>query len=137
MTGIFNWIMAAFAVVGGFVVAGVAGSVLTDFAGFWHLPGAGFSAALATVALAYLAAPNHKLSCAFGALIIGAAVAWYVLEPSWLPENYGDRGAYEPTHLPIIATYVGGVVGLLLVALYRRWAGPNNSFKPKPLRGSA
>jgi hypothetical protein len=28
-------------------------------------------------------------------------------------------------------------IGLLFAFSFQRWAGPNNSFKPKPLRGSA
>ena len=134
---VLRWAMALLAVFGGFAVAGILGGLATDIAGFWHLPGAGFSAAFAVVVVAFLAAPSHKLRTATFALILGAVVAWLPLEPSYYPESYGDRGAYEPTHLPIVATYIGGLLGLLASVLIRRWAGPNNSFKPKPLRGSA
>ncbi|MCD9088643.1 hypothetical protein [Stenotrophomonas sp. SY1] len=134
---VLRWALAFFAVLGGFSVAGVLGSLATGFAGFWHLPGAGFSAALAVVVVAYLAAPSHKLRAAIAALVFGAIAAWLLLEPSFYPENYGDRGAYEPTHLPIIATYTGGLLGLLVAAIIGRWAGPNNSFKPKPHSRSA
>jgi hypothetical protein len=137
MTMVLKWTLAILAVLGGFTLAGTLGSFATDLAGFWHLPGAGFSAAFAVVVVAYLAAPSHKLLSATVALFLGAIAAWLVLEPSWYPESYGDRGAYEPTHLPIIVTYAGGVLGLIVAAAIRRWAGPNNSSKPTPLRGAA
>ena len=134
---ILKWALALLAVLGGFLLAGISGSLLTEFAGFWDLPGAGFSAAFAVVVVAYLAAPSHKLLISVIALVLGAVAAWFVLEPSFYPESYGERGAYLPTHLPIIATYIGGILGLIVAAALRRWTGPNNSFKPKPLRGSA
>lgn len=134
---VLKWTLALLAVLGGFIVAGTLGSIATDLAGFWHLPGAGFSAAFAVVVVAYIAAPSHKLLCATVALLLGAIAARLVLEPSWYPESYGERGAYQPTHLPIIATYAGGLLGLIVAAVLRRWAGPNNSSKPTPLRGAA
>jgi hypothetical protein len=137
MTVILRWALAFLAVSGAFVVAGMISGLATELAGFWQLPGAGFGAAFAVVVVAYLAAPKHKLRTATVALTLGAIAAWLLLEPSFYPESYGDRGAYEPTHLPIIATYFGGLLGLLVATLLGRWAGPNNSFKPKPLRGSA
>ena len=134
---ILKWVLALLAVVGGFLLAGISGGFLTELAGFWGLPSAGFSAAFAVVVVAYLAAPSHKLLSSAIALVLGSVIAWIVLEPSFNPESYGERGAYQPTHLPIIATYIGGILGLIVAAALRRWTGPNNSFKPNPLRGSA
>ena len=134
---VLRWALALLLVLCGFVVAGMLGGFITDFAGLWHLPGAGFSAAFAVVVVAYLTAPSHKLGSATIALILGAIAAWLLLEPSFYPESYGDRDAYQPTHLPIIATYIGGFLGLVAAALIRRWAGPNNSFKPNPHQGGA
>ncbi len=134
---ILRWALALLLVFCGFVVTGMLGGLIAGFVGLWHLPGAGFSAAFAVVIAAYLAAPSHKLGSAFTALILGAIAAWLLLEPSFYPESYGDRDAYQPTHLPIIATYIGGLLGLLAAVLIGRWAGPNNSFKPTPLRGAA
>ena len=134
---LLRWALALLAVLGGFFLAGISGSIAADLAGFWHLLGAGFSAAVAVVVVAYLAAPNHKMLSSIIALLLGAAAAWFVLEPSFYPESYGERGAYQPTHLPIIVTYLGGVLGLVIAAALHRWMGPNNSFKPTPLRGAA
>jgi hypothetical protein len=137
MTMVLRWSLALLAILGGFAVAGVLGGLAADVAGFWHLPGAGFSAAFAVVIVAYLAAPTYKLRTAAVALVLGAIAAWLLLEPSFYPESYGERGAYEPTHLPIIATYIGGLLGLVAAMLIGRWAGPNSSSKPTPLRGAA
>ena len=134
---VLRWALGFLAVLSGFLVAGVLGGFATVLTGFWYLPGAGFSAAFAVVVVAYLAAPSRKFRASTVALILGAVVAWVLLEPSFYPESYGERGAYQPTHFPIVATYLGGLLGILASALIGRWAGPNNSFKPTPLRGAA
>ncbi len=134
---VLRWLLALLFVLGGFPYAAVLGGLATELAGFWHLPGACFGAAFTVVVVAYLAAPTHKLPAAFVSLILGAIAAWLLLEPSLYPESYGDRGAYEPTHLPVIATHIGGLLGLFAAGLIWLWAGPNNSFKQKPLHCSA
>jgi hypothetical protein len=112
-----KWILALVAVFGAFLAAGLFGSAVTHLLGYWGLPGAGFCAAGAVVLVTYLVVPRHKWPSAVASLFLGAAVAWYFLEPSWYPESYGDRGgAYEPTHLPLLATYTGGILGLLVAA---------------------
>lgn len=111
-----QWILAVLAVAGAFFLAGIGGSAATDMLGYWHLPGAGFCAALAVVLTTYFAAPSHKLVLAGCAFLAGALVAWRFLEPSWYPENY-EKLAYKDTHLPLIATYVGGVIGLVVVGI--------------------
>jgi len=136
MSAIRQWILAALAIFGAFIAAGICGSIATDLLGLWNRPGAGFCAASAVVVSTYVAVPHHRsllACCAFG---LGAAVAWVLLEPSWYPENYGAQG-YEPTHLPIIATYVSGLLGLAAAGIHRLRSGPNNSSKPTPLRGAA
>jgi hypothetical protein len=130
---LLKWVLAILAVVGGFFVAGIAGGVATDFAGFWLLPGAGFSAAFAVVIVAYLAAPSHRVLSSIVALVIVAAVAWYFLEPSFTPESYGENGAYQPTHLPIIATYLGGILGLVVAAGLGRFARLTDAIRPSSL----
>ena len=111
-----RWILAALAVLGAFLAAGIAGSAATGALGFWHLPGAGFSAALAVVLSSYFAPPSRRFVCACCAFAIGAILAWMLLEPSWYPERYGAL-AYQPTHLPVIATYLGGLVGLAIAGV--------------------
>ena len=117
-----HWFLAALAVLGAFLVAGIAGSAATGALGFWHLPGAGFSAALAVVLSAYLALPSRRFFYACCAFAIGAILAWMLLEPSWYPESYG-ASAYQPTHLPVIATYLGGLVGLAIAGVLSVRAG--------------
>lgn len=112
-----RWILAVLTLLGGFLIAGVAGAVTASLLGFWYLPGRGFCAAAVVVVVAYIAAPKHRFMTSWGVLALGAIAAWAVLEPSWLPESYAERGAYQPTHLPIIATYAGALVGLTVVAL--------------------
>ena len=120
MPALKQWTIALLAVAGAFVIAGVTGSMIADLLGFWHLPGAGFAAALAVVATMYVAAPSYKLQLSCLALVVGGIAAWILLEPSWFPETrrYGAL-AYQPTHLPLIATCSGGIVGLLLTGFLR------------------
>ena len=120
MSALMHWSLAVLAVLGAFFVAGITGSLATDMLGFWHIPGAGFMAALAVVLTAYVAAPRRKTLFSCGAFVVGAIAAWLLLEPSSYPESqrYGDL-AYQPTHLPVVATYIGGVIGLALIGILR------------------
>ncbi len=120
MSAFERWVLAFFAVAGAFFIAGITGSIITDLAGYWHLPGAGFAAALAVVVTTYIAAPSRKFQAACLALVVGAFTAWFLLDSSWYPETDRYDGlAYQSTRLPFIATFSGGVFGLLLVALIR------------------
>lgn len=111
-----KWLIAMFAVAGAFLISGVLGSFVAGLFWEWSLLGAGFAAAFSVVCVAYLAAPDHKFIFSVVTFVIGAVVAWLFLEPSWYPENHATM-AYQPTHLPLVTTYVGGVLGLLVVAL--------------------
>ena len=115
-----RWFLALFAVAGAFFIAGIAGAIVADLAGFWYRPGAGFAAALAVVVSTYIVVPSRKFQLSCLALVVGTVAAWIILEPSWYPgrEPYGAM-AYQPTHLPFVATLSGGIAGLLLVALLR------------------
>lgn len=120
MFALKQWTLAVLAVLGAFFIAGIAGSLATDAMGFWHLPGAGFFAALAVVVTTYFAAPSRKVLFSGGAFVVGAIAAWALLEPSSYPETqrYGEL-AYQPTHLPALATYIGGIIGLAIVGILR------------------
>jgi hypothetical protein len=120
MSVIKPWLLAFLAVAGAFFIAGLTGSLVTDVLGFWHLPGAGFAAALAVVTTTFFAAPTYKFQLSCLALVVGALVAWIILEPSSYPEmkRYGDL-AYQPTHLPFIATFSGGILGAVVAFLLR------------------
>jgi len=118
-----KWLLMLLAVLGGFFTAAIVGALITAYAGFWDLPAAGFCAAFAVVVVTYLAAPRHKMPSATLAFCIGAVVAWFFLEPSFYPEypaRYQDV-AYQPTHLPLIATCLGGILGLAVVMGLWRW----------------
>ena len=136
MSATRQWVIAVLAILEAFFVAGILGGFAAGRLGFWHLPGSGFCAALAVVLSTYFAVPSHKFLMALCALGVGALVAWPLLEPSSYPESYGAQ-AYQQTHLPVISTYIGGAIGLLVAGVLRLWSGPNNSFKPRPLRGPA
>ena len=124
MSALRPWVLAFFAIAGAFFLAGFGGSVVADILGFWHIPGAGFCAALAVVVATYVSAPSFKFTLSCLAFVVGAVVAWMLLEPSWYPDmkRYGSL-AYQPTHLPVTATCAGGIVGLLLVAASRWRSG--------------
>ena len=126
---VLRWALALLGVLVSFVIAGLLGGLTAELVGLWHILGAGFGAAFAVVVVAYLAAPSHKNCAAIVALALGVITAWLLLEPSFYPESYGPARAYEPTHLPIAATYLGGLLGLLVATLIRRRTGPNISFK--------
>ena len=132
-----RWSLMVIAVIASFVVAGIVGAFVADMLGLWFLPTIGFIAAFAVVLATYLSAPRRKFTSSVVAMLIGAVVAWLLVEPSYYPASYGESLAYEPTHLPIVVTYAGGLLGLLVSALLNRWVGPNSSFKPTPLRGAA
>jgi len=135
MTTTLRWVLTPLAALVCLIFAGFAGAATASAADYWDLLGAGFSAAFLVVVCVYLVAPKSKIISACIAFVIGAALSWLLLEPSFLPEGYGT--AYEQTHLPIILALAGGLVGLILAGLHRLWSGPNNSFKPNRLRRSA
>jgi hypothetical protein len=111
-----QWIIALLAIAGAFFIAGIGGSTASNILGYWDLPVAGFCAAIAVVLTTYFAVPSRKFVLAICAFLAGALVAWRFLEPSWYPENFGKL-AYQDTHLPLIATYAGGAIGLVIVGI--------------------
>ena len=118
-----GWAIAAFAVIGSFFISGILAAFAADAVGLWHLPIAGFSAAFAVVAVAYWAAPERKLLVAVLALMLGALVAWPLLGTQHYPEHYSGGLAYQPTYLPLAATYLGGLLAYAIVALTSRLGG--------------
>lgn len=114
-----QWMLALLAVLGAFFVAGLLGAFVAGALGRWPEPVAGFAAAFAVVLVSYVSAPSHRLPAAMAALAAGAVVAWHFLSSSFYPERYVDK-AYEPTYLPLIATYLGGLLGLLMATIHSR-----------------
>jgi len=111
-----KWPLMLLAVIGAFFTAGLVGGLIAAHMGLWDVPAAGFCAAFAVVVVTYLAAPHHKMRSALLAFCMGAVVAWYLLEPSFYPEfpaQYHEV-AYARTHFPLIATCLGGILGLVV-----------------------
>ena len=115
-----RWLLMVLAVLGTFFTTVTGGLMLAEKAGLWDFPFAGFFAAFVVDVVAYLAAPSHRLRSAAITLCVGAVAAWRLLEPSFFPEHPARYAAvaYRSTHLPMIAKYIGGVLGLAVVALF-------------------
>ena len=132
-----RWFFTASVISVSFIVAGFIGAFVADAFQLWYEPVIGFFAAFAVVLSTYLSAPHHKLTSAIAAFFVGAVLAWILLKDSFYPSSYGEELAYTSTYLPLVVTYLGGTLGCLTAALINWWVGPNNSFKPTPLRGAA
>jgi len=119
MSPALRWTVLVPATATAFVAAGVAGSVLGSVLGVWGEPLIGAFTAGAFVAVPFWIAPSQRRLVATAALVVGAALAWRLVgPPSSYPEGYGEL-AYQPTYLPIVATYVAGAVtwtGCVLLA---------------------
>lgn len=114
-----SWFLMVLVTVGTFVIATIVGFLLAAFLGIWPEPAAGFLAAFLVVFMASFAAPSHKPLSAILTFAIGAAAAWYLLEPSFYPESFPDK-AYQATHMPWLMTCSGGILGLLVAILTTR-----------------
>lgn len=103
-----KWSIAVFAVIGAFFSFGIFGAGVASLLGVWETPVAGFFAAFGVVVVTYISVPSRSRISAATVFLVGCAVAWTVLEPSSYPELY-ERKAYQPTHLPLVITLLGGV----------------------------
>ena len=101
-----------------FVVAAVSGGLFADFIGVWKKPVIGGGAAFFVVITGYVTAPSHKQIAAAVWLIVGAIAAWVLAGNSSYPEDYTQ--AFQPTIMPLIITYLSGLVALLLCVLWDR-----------------
>ena len=132
-----RWILAPVLVLASLAAGGIAVGYVANLAGFWGIPGAAFGAAFFAVLAAYFFAPTHKLLSATIVLILGAIAAWQLLVPfNYIEVTADGASIFHPTHSPIIGTYIGGALGLLLAVYLRHRAGSNKSFNPTPLRGA-
>lgn len=77
---------------------------------------AGFCAAFSVVSTAYLSVPKFRNESCTIVFVVGTFAAWFILEPSYYPENYQEL-AYQPSHLPFISTIAGGIFGLIACLL--------------------
>lgn len=114
-----RWILLIPVEVGVFVLAVVIGQVIGSAIGLWGEPVSGFCAATSAVAAAYVLAPRRKLAAASVVLLLGAGVAWFLIDPpSFYPESYGPK-AYSETNLPVYVTYAGGVLAWLTCLVWQ------------------
>ncbi len=104
-----------------FVLSAIAAGLLADFAGVWKKPVIGSVAAFCVVISGYVTAPSHKQKASAIWLIVGAIAAWILSSTSPYPED-------QPTLIPLYATYVSGVVALLICMVWHK--KNNNNLKP-------
>jgi hypothetical protein len=124
-----QWVICIFSIIGAFVSCGIGGALLAGLFDVWELPIAGFCAAFAVVSMTYIAAPSNNRFFASFALVSGGVFAWLILEPSSYPESY-EALAYQPTHMPLVSTLLGGVIAYLICIM------PSIVFRKTKLTGS-
>ena len=109
-----RWLLTPPIVVLVFIISGVLTYeyLLFSFFYYWFEPVAGFIAAFFVVITAYISAPKAKARAVAITYIIGVVCAWYLLADSFYPEQHPK--AYQPTYIPLIATYTGGLLGVIL-----------------------
>ncbi len=112
-----RWALLAPVVGAALVAAGVLGSLLGAALGVWDTPWIGALCAATVVSVSCAVAPARRRLVASVALLMGAALAWRLLRPpSFYPESYGEL-AYQPTYVPILATYAAGLAAWLVCVL--------------------
>ncbi len=113
-----RWILAVFTIFGGFSLVGFLTILVAELSGLWTTPYGGFAAAMAAVVVTWLAVPRHREAATAVTLMLGVLGAWMLLRHETYPE--GHPRAYALTLIPLIATYAGAVVGLVVVFVLRR-----------------
>ena len=113
------WFLAPLAVIGAFFVAGLSTLLAALVFEVWEYPISGFSAAFAVVSVAYIAAPQYKLTFALFCFVAGAIVAWLLLNEITHPEDNAAL-SYRRTLMPFWVTLTGGGIALLAVLGHAR-----------------
>jgi len=113
MNQVKGFVLSLVIVITCFVVSAVAAGLLADLAGVWKKPVIGSVAAFCVVIAGYATAPTYKRSASAAWLIIGAIAAWVLSSTSPYPED-------QPTLIPIYATYLSGLVALLLCLVWHK-----------------
>lgn len=114
----FRWVIVPFVAVTVFVVTAIVGFGLCLLFGLWFEPVIGFMAAFSTVLITSLSAPKFEEWVGVLTYFLGAVAAWYLIGDSFYPENYAQP--YEPTNIPIVVTYLGGLLGVALCFFLKR-----------------
>jgi len=110
-----------------FLVSAIAAGILADLAGVWKKPIIGATAAFCVVISAYVTAPSHKQTASAVWLIVGMIAAWFLAGDSYYPEDYEQ--AYQPTIIPLFATYLSGIVALLICIMWHKNVAQKNQKK--------
>ncbi len=118
MNKVSGFIISAVIVIITFVVSAVGAGLLADLIGIWKKPVIGASAAFFVVLSGYVTAPCYKRIAASIWLIVGAISAWVLAGNSYYPEDYTQ--AYEITLIPLIATYLSGILALLICMVWHK-----------------
>lgn len=106
-----------------FVFSAVAAGLLADLVGIWKKPAIGSVAAFCVVIVGYVTAPSHKRMASVIWLIVGAISAWFLAGDSYYPEDY--EHAYQLTIIPLLATYLSGLLDLLLCLVWHKKQNKN------------
>ncbi|PKH87656.1 MULTISPECIES: hypothetical protein [Colwellia] len=101
-----------------FVISAFSAGLLADLAGVWKKPIIGAVAAFCVVIVGYATAPSHKRLASAIWLIVGAISAWFLAGDSYYPEDY--EHAYQLTIIPLLATYLSGLLALLLCIMWHK-----------------
>ncbi|KGJ97361.1 hypothetical protein [Colwellia psychrerythraea] len=101
-----------------FIVSAFAAGFLADLASVWKKPIIGSVAAFFVVISGYATAPSHKKIAAVTWLIVGAISAWILAGDSYYPEDY--EHAYQLTIIPLLATYLSGLLALSICLLWHK-----------------
>ncbi|ALO34492.1 hypothetical protein CMT41_07000 [Colwellia sp. MT41] len=101
-----------------FLVSAIAAGILADLAGIWKKPVIGATAAFCVVIAGYVTAPSHKQLASVVWLIVGLIAAWDLAGNSHYPEGY--ELASQPTFIPLFATYISGLVALLICMAWHK-----------------
>lgn len=109
-----KWLLSIFAIIGAFFTCGLGGAFLAESLNIWSVPVAGFLAAFSVVTVAYLSAPLNPRAFASAVFVVGASIAFYLLNDEVYPDSYQER-AYLHTWLPYLTTLIGGLVSMVII----------------------
>jgi hypothetical protein len=120
MARTLRWLLLVPATLLSVPASALVGATLAQVLDLWAEPMIGIVASAVFVALPYKLAPSGGLIVSGVALLVGALLAWWLIDPpSYYPEGYAER-SYQPTYLPIIGTYGAGLATWVLCAS-RHW----------------
>ena len=104
-----------------FIVTATTAGILAGYVGVWKKPIIGAVAAFCVVVSGYITAPSHKQWAASIWLLVGAIAAWFLSGDSYYPEDH--QHAYQLTYIPLVATYLSGVLALCLCWFWHKKSG--------------